>query len=83
MPSQYAVEAMVEAPAEEIRERIGRWCTVEDAGHGRCRIRMTTDSLDWPIMALGTVGADFGVLAPPELIERIRDWCDRFSRATG
>jgi predicted DNA-binding transcriptional regulator YafY len=83
MPSQYAVEAMVEAPAEEIRERIGRWCTVEDAGHGRCRIRMTTDSLDWPIMALGTVGADFGVLAPPELIERIRDWGDRFSRATG
>jgi predicted DNA-binding transcriptional regulator YafY len=83
MPSQYAIEALVEAPAERIRERIGRWCTVEDAGSDRCRVRMTADSLDWPIMALGVVGSDFEVIDPPELAERIRDWGDRFSRATG
>jgi predicted DNA-binding transcriptional regulator YafY len=83
MPSQYAVEALVQAPAERIRERIGRWSTVEDTGEGRCRVLMTADSLDGPVLALGVVGADFQVIAPPELAERIRDWGDRFTRATG
>ena len=83
MPSQYAVEALIEAPAEQIRERIGRWCTVEDAGSNRCRMRMTAVSLDWPTSALGAVDADFEVLAPPELAERIRELGDRFTRATG
>ena len=40
-----------------------------------------TDSLDWPMMALGTVGAEFQVVSPPELVDRVRDWGDRFSRA--
>jgi predicted DNA-binding transcriptional regulator YafY len=42
---------------------------------------MSTDSLDWPMMALGTVGAEFRVVSPPELVDRVRDWGDRFSRA--
>jgi hypothetical protein len=42
---------------------------------------MTADSLDWPIMALGAVGADFEVVSPPELADRVRDWGRRFSRA--
>ncbi len=77
----YQVEALSEAPAGRVREQIGRWATVEAAGPGRCRIRMTTDSLDWPMMALGTVGAEFQVVSPPELVDRVRDWGDRFSRA--
>ena len=42
---------------------------------------MTTDSLDWPIMALGAIGADFQVISPPELLDQVRDWGARFSRA--
>ena len=42
---------------------------------------MTTDSLDWPAFALGSTGADFEVLSPPELAEHIRDWAGRFARA--
>ena len=79
----YDVEVLIEAPAAAVRERIGRWSTVEGAGPGRCRIRMTADSLDWPTMALGAVGADFEVLSPPELAEHVRDWGRRFSRAGG
>jgi predicted DNA-binding transcriptional regulator YafY len=75
----YEVEALVHAPAATARERIGRWAAVEEVDAGRCRVRMTTDSLDWPAMALGVVGADFQVLAPPELIEHVRDWGRRFS----
>ena len=78
----YDVEALVEAPAAAVRERIGRWSTVEDSGATRCRVRMTADSLDWPVMALGMAGADFRIVCPPELLDRVRHWGRRFSQAT-
>ena len=64
-----------------MRERIGRWVTVEDIGPARCLVRTSGDSLDWPIMALGMLGADFQVISPPELLDRVHDWGRRFSRA--
>ncbi len=76
------VEVLVEAPAAVVRERIGRWAAVEDLGTGCCRVRMSGDSLDWPVMALGLVGADFRVISPPELRDQLRDWGRRFSRAS-
>lgn len=81
VPRPYQVEVLVDAPAATVRERIGRWSTVEEADAGRCRVRMTADSLDWPAMALGVLGADFRVLHPPELLDRINDWGIRFNRA--
>jgi predicted DNA-binding transcriptional regulator YafY len=47
----------------------------------RCRFKMTVSDLSWPTMALGTVGADFEVLQPPEWVDYIRDWATRFGRA--
>lgn len=79
--ASYDIEVIIGAPATTVRERIGRWSTVEDLGAARCRVRMTTDSLDWPTMALGAVGADFQVISPPELLDRVRDWGRRFSQA--
>ena len=80
--ASWDVEVVIEAPATDVRQRIGRWCTVEDIGATRCRVRMTGDSLDWPIMALGLAGADFQVVSPPELLDRVRDWGRRFGQAT-
>ncbi|WP_037578000.1 helix-turn-helix transcriptional regulator [Phaeacidiphilus oryzae] len=85
LPGQYRVEVLVEAPAARVGERVGRWGTVEesdgpDAGR-RCRLRMTADSLDWPAMLLGSIGAEFTVLQPPELLELVREWGERFGRA--
>lgn len=77
----YDVEVLIEAPAAAVRQRIGRWSTVEDIDATRCRVRMTADSLDWPTMALGAVGADFHVVSPPELLDRVHDWGRRFSQA--
>ena len=77
----HEVEVLIEAPAAAVRERVGRWAAVEDIGDARCRLRMTTDSLDWPAMALGVIGAEFHVLSPPELLDRVRDWGRRFSQA--
>src|ERR1700678_2964371 len=50
LPTRHAVEALVQAPASVVIGRIGRWSTVEDVGDGRCRVRMTSESLDWPMM---------------------------------
>lgn len=83
LPHSFRVEVLVDAPAATVRERIGRWTTVEEFDAERCRVRMTADSLDWPIMALGVLDADFRVLGPPELLARIHSWGDRFTRARG
>jgi predicted DNA-binding transcriptional regulator YafY len=77
----YEIEVVVEAPASVVRERIGRWASVSGIGATRCRVRMTADALEWPILGLGMVGADFQVISPPELIDWVRDWGARFSRA--
>jgi predicted DNA-binding transcriptional regulator YafY len=83
-PPRWNVEVRFEAPAEVIRERIGRWSTVAEDGPSRCLVTMAPpDSLDWPVIALGVAGADFRVLSPPELAERVAEWGARFSRAHG
>jgi predicted DNA-binding transcriptional regulator YafY len=77
----YEVEALVDAPAETVRQRYGRWATAEEVTETRSRIRMTVDQLDWPMLLLGSLGADFQVIAPPELLDQVRDWGLRFSQA--
>jgi len=78
----YDVEVLIQAPAAAVRQRIGLWAAVEDIDATSCRVRMTADSLDWPVMALGAVGAGFQVVSPPELLDRVRDWGRRFSQAS-
>ena len=82
LPAPYRVEVLVHAPSSAIRDRMARWGTVEPVDEQRCRLLMTTDILDWPIMALGTLGTEFEVISPPELAAQIREWSDRFGRAT-
>ncbi len=81
-PGRFQVEVAIEAPAAAVRERIGRWATVSAAGPDRSLVTMTPDNLDWPVIALGVTGANFQVLSPPELAERVAEWGDRFSRAS-
>jgi predicted DNA-binding transcriptional regulator YafY len=91
----YDVEVLIDAPAGTVRSRIGRWAQIEELPGGRgsapggrgnsgarCRVRMTADSLDWPLFALGIVGAGFEVVSPPELRDRVADWAARFTAAT-
>ncbi|GLZ16333.1 DeoR family transcriptional regulator [Actinomadura sp. NBRC 104425] len=81
LPRPYRVEVIVDVPAATVRERLGRWGIVEEIDAEHCRMRMTADCLDWPAMALGSLGADFRVLDPPELLDHLRDWATRFHRA--
>jgi predicted DNA-binding transcriptional regulator YafY len=81
VPAVHKVSVLLHAPAATIRGRIGRWTTIEDLQDGSCRVEMVSDTLDWPMMALGVAGVDFEVIAPPELADHVRDWGDRFGRA--
>jgi predicted DNA-binding transcriptional regulator YafY len=83
LPRPYEVEAVVEAPADHVRGRVGRWSTVEELGADRCRLRMTAVDLAWPVFALGVLDAEFRVVHPPELVDRVAEWATRFARATG
>jgi predicted DNA-binding transcriptional regulator YafY len=81
-PGAWRVEAVIEASATVIRKRLGRWASVEEDGPARCVITMTNlDNLDWPVIALGLAGADFRIIHPPELTERVREWTERLARS--
>jgi len=81
-PALHTIEALIQAPAAQVRASLGQWGTVEVLDGERCRLLMTANTLDWPALALGAVGAEFEVLAPPELIDHIREWGERFNRAS-
>ncbi|AEW98572.1 helix-turn-helix transcriptional regulator [Streptantibioticus cattleyicolor] len=80
--SAFPVEALVDAPAATVRERIGRWSTVEELDAAHCRVRMTAYSLDWPTMALGLLDADFRIVGPLELLDHVHELATRFRRVT-
>ena len=82
-PTTHTVEVRVHAPASVVEARLGRWATTEPIDDEHCLLRMTADTLDWPAMALGSIGAEFTVLAPVELVQQVREWGERFVRATG
>lgn len=81
--SRYEASATVEAAADGVRALIGRWARVEPLPEDRCRVRVTAENLDWPLMLLGLAGADFRIESPPELADRARAWARRFTTATG
>jgi predicted DNA-binding transcriptional regulator YafY len=81
-PVSRTVEALVDAPAAAVRDRLGRWSTVEELPDGRSRVTIRSDSLDWPAMALGSLDAEFTVLGPPEMIDYLTTCAQRFTRAT-
>jgi predicted DNA-binding transcriptional regulator YafY len=82
-PAGPEVVAIVEAPAAAVRERIGPWSSIEEVGPGRCRVTMTPrEDSYWAVIALGVLGADFQVISPPEVADRVREWGARFTRAT-
>jgi predicted DNA-binding transcriptional regulator YafY len=83
LPSRRRIEAIIHAPASTVRTVTGSWATIEEIDQYTCRMRMTVDNLDWPALTLGSIGAEFEVIRPPELVEHIREWAARFSRAAG
>ncbi|MFC6085717.1 helix-turn-helix transcriptional regulator [Sphaerisporangium aureirubrum] len=78
----HAVEVIVHTSAATARRSTANWATVEEIDDTRCRMTMNVENLHWPAMLLGTIGAEFEVLSPPELVEHLREWSTRFARST-
>ncbi|HEY9412110.1 MAG TPA: YafY family protein [Jiangellaceae bacterium] len=81
VPTRYEVVVDIAAPAAEVEAVVGRWGAVEPAGDAACRLTMNVDDLSWPIMVLGVVGADFTVVQPVELRDRVHSVGQLFSNA--
>ena len=80
-PRALEVRVLVHAPAAFVTERIGRWATVEPVDGASTRVTMIADELEWPVLALDRVGADFRVESPPELSDHLRVLGERYRRA--
>ncbi len=66
-PQLHTIEVLIHAPAAKVCSSLGQWGTVEVLSAERCRLVMSANTLDWPTLALGAVGAEFEVLTPPQL----------------
>ncbi len=78
----HEVEVVISASAAAVRKLVGRWGEVTPVDNGHCRLIMQSELLDWPAMALGSLGAPFSVVRPPELLDVLRTWADLFTAAT-
>ena len=83
VPNRYEVSVLITRPAPEVQGFVGQWATVEPVSAVACRLRMAVDDLSWPVMVLGTLGADFEVESPPELLGRIRAAGETLLRGAG
>ena len=81
MPMKYVVRVRFAVPAETVAGFVGRWATVEPDGPDGCAMTMSTDTLDWPMMALADIDADFVVEEPSELAVLAARAGERFARS--
>ena len=64
-------------PVEQVREQIGRWAQVTEAGSGRCRVDFPAGDLMWAAFALAATGAQVEWAEPAALREVLSDWSRR------
>jgi predicted DNA-binding transcriptional regulator YafY len=82
IPTQHQVVVDVRAPAADMKRTVSHWGTVETIDEHSCRLLMSVDSLDWPVLVLAALGADFEVVQPPELRDFLRATGELFVRAS-
>jgi predicted DNA-binding transcriptional regulator YafY len=66
MPARYDVRVRVDAPYDAVVGRFGRWAEVS-GDDGDLLVEMHVDTLEWPVLVLAGLDADFTVEAPAEL----------------
>jgi len=81
---RFQARVVVHAAAATLAERIGPNAgTVTAIDDGMCLLDTGADSLEMMAVYLGTLGVDFTVADPPELIDHVRALAARYSRASG
>jgi predicted DNA-binding transcriptional regulator YafY len=80
---RHQARVIVHAPAAQLLERFGPWLgTVTPIDDTTCAIDTGADSVEQLAAWLGTLGADFQVTEPPELVEAVRSLAGRFAAAS-
>ena len=82
MPQRYDVRVRLAAAPEVVERVVGRWGSVTPDGE-HTLLQMGVDDLQWPVMVLAQVGADFTVESPPELLVEVRRVAVCFTTAAG
>ncbi len=82
-PNRFEAVVTLRAAASEITNR-GRAYggAIEPIDADSCRYRTGDDDLRWLAVRIITLGVEFEVHEPPELIAHLRDLADRLTRAT-
>jgi predicted DNA-binding transcriptional regulator YafY len=81
-PYRYQARVLVQAPAGDVARLVPPSAgVIEPAAAGSCLLTSGSDSLDALAFHLASLGYDFTVLAPPELIGRMRMLAVRLQRA--
>ncbi|MFF8592564.1 helix-turn-helix transcriptional regulator [Streptomyces sp. NPDC015220] len=80
----YTFSVTFAEPAESVAGRLPAWLGApEPLDGGRCRLRATTgDHVERLAVRLATLGCDFTVHEPPELVTSVRELGARLTRAT-
>ena len=82
IPQRYAVRVRFEVPADVVAGFAGRWAEVEPEGDAACVMTMNTDTLDWPMMVLANIDAEFRIEQPAELVDLVSRAADRMARSS-
>jgi predicted DNA-binding transcriptional regulator YafY len=80
-PQRHHVSVLVQAGADDVRAKVGRWAEITETGPDECRLSMDVDDLGWPMLALAGVGAELEVEEPPELVDELQRVAALFGRA--
>ena len=78
MPQRYAVRVRIDAPVATVEGAVGHWGTATGTD-GDCLLEMNLDSLEWPVVVLMGLDADFTVEGPVELVELLDRAARRFA----
>lgn len=81
-PHRYSIEVVAHASEGAVRRAFGREADVAVLDAETCRVVIRSDYLEWPVAALGWLGADFEVVGPGEFVEALRATGERYLRAS-
>ncbi len=82
-PSRFETRVTLHAPASEVSGRVPEhWGTIEPLDARTCEYRTGDDDLRWLALRIVTLGVDFTVHEPPELVQHMKELGLRITRST-
>jgi predicted DNA-binding transcriptional regulator YafY len=81
-PSRFEAVVTLRASAQEMASRVpAHWGAIEPLDADTCEYRAGDDDLRWLALRIASLGVDFEVREPPELLEHLRELALRLRRA--